>query len=238
MSFVVTGNVSPCCQNNSTGVIILNNFLGGIPPYTYQWSNGATTKDISDLMPGLYWVRATDSHGNTDQKAFYVNSSQLSVDFIVQTPSSGQNNGSIKAIVTGNLTPIFYLWNTGATTQQIDNIGSGTYVVTVIETGETTICALTAIITIVDQNQNVINMLRCCSGDLAYNYVWAIGNGLNDMADCALNNLILLQGYLKDICNYVEGACITADQYNSLIEKAKTICGFGCGEVYTDSLKQ
>ncbi|HNW98966.1 MAG TPA: PKD domain-containing protein [Bacteroidales bacterium] len=34
---------------------------GGIPPYSYEWSNGATTKNISGLTSGYYDVVVTDS---------------------------------------------------------------------------------------------------------------------------------------------------------------------------------
>ncbi len=34
---------------------------GGIPPYTFAWSNGETTEDIFDLTSGIYTVVVTDS---------------------------------------------------------------------------------------------------------------------------------------------------------------------------------
>ncbi len=38
---------------------------GGGPPYTYNWSNGSTTEDISDLCFGGYLVTVTDANGCT-----------------------------------------------------------------------------------------------------------------------------------------------------------------------------
>lgn len=36
---------------------------GGIPPYSYLWSNGETTEDIFNLVPGVYTVDVTDREG-------------------------------------------------------------------------------------------------------------------------------------------------------------------------------
>jgi uncharacterized repeat protein (TIGR01451 family) len=45
---------------NPTGYVNTSVF-GGTPPYSYQWSNGATTESISGLAPGLYSVVVTDA---------------------------------------------------------------------------------------------------------------------------------------------------------------------------------
>lgn len=41
------------------GVIV----SGGTPPYQYQWSNGAKTRTIGSLAPGLYRLTVTDAQG-------------------------------------------------------------------------------------------------------------------------------------------------------------------------------
>jgi len=48
------------CNGLSNGQISAN-ASGGIPPYTYMWSNGSTGATVSNLLPGNYSVTVTDS---------------------------------------------------------------------------------------------------------------------------------------------------------------------------------
>ncbi|MFC5683416.1 PKD domain-containing protein [Flavobacterium sp. MAHUQ-51] len=50
------------CDNANTGKINLV-VTGGTAPYTYKWSNGATTEDLENLTPGNYTVLVTDVNG-------------------------------------------------------------------------------------------------------------------------------------------------------------------------------
>ncbi len=49
-------------NGNGTGAVFLD-ISGGTPPFTYQWSTGATTGSITDLMAGNYQVTITDDAG-------------------------------------------------------------------------------------------------------------------------------------------------------------------------------
>ncbi|MBL8009486.1 MAG: SprB repeat-containing protein, partial [Flavobacteriales bacterium] len=40
---------------------------GGSPPYTYEWSTGASTQDVSDLAAGYYRVAVYDNNGGSAQ---------------------------------------------------------------------------------------------------------------------------------------------------------------------------
>ncbi len=49
------------CFGESTGMVNLN-VTGGTTPYTFVWSNGATTEDIINLAAGAYSVIVTDAN--------------------------------------------------------------------------------------------------------------------------------------------------------------------------------
>ncbi len=51
-------------MGNNDGSIDLN-VVGGTPGYTYSWSNGETTEDLSNLNAGIYTVVVTDYNGCT-----------------------------------------------------------------------------------------------------------------------------------------------------------------------------
>lgn len=46
----------------------------GYPPFSYLWSNGATTKSVEGLAPGQYSVSVIDSRGCSDSAAFEIGS--------------------------------------------------------------------------------------------------------------------------------------------------------------------
>lgn len=66
----VTGGVTnqTCAANGNVNITVAN----GITPITYTWSNGATTQDISNLLPGEYSVTVYTGGGCGMVKAYNV----------------------------------------------------------------------------------------------------------------------------------------------------------------------
>lgn len=56
------------CNGNSNGQLTATP-SGGVAPYTYLWSNGATTATISGLIAGTYSVTVTDNLGATSSNS-------------------------------------------------------------------------------------------------------------------------------------------------------------------------
>ncbi|MCV9931829.1 T9SS type A sorting domain-containing protein [Flavobacterium sp. LS1R47] len=106
---------------------------GGTAPYTYQWTNEATTTRIENLTSNNYFVIVTDAKGCIIQGSVFVGDPNgVFTTETIKNPTCFQgNDGSINLDVTGGNLPYQYHWNTGATTKDIDNLVAGNYEVTV-----------------------------------------------------------------------------------------------------------
>jgi len=128
---------SVSCVGAANGKINLT-ASGGTAPFTYSWSNGSTTEDLSSLSPGAYTVTITDNCGNVKLKTYTV--AQKTTPFglsILKTNilCPGIKTGGASVVVTNGIAPYAYLWNTVpvATTASVSGLGKGSYIVTVTD---------------------------------------------------------------------------------------------------------
>ncbi len=127
---------SDCPEDTGSIDITVN---GGSTPYSYLWSNGATTADLINIPAGDYTVTVTDKAGCTASHFFRIKGfSDIKILGKVTPSSCTQNTGSIELMVEGGSLPYSYLWSTGATTANVDNLQAGDYVVTVTDSNECT----------------------------------------------------------------------------------------------------
>lgn len=126
---VATITASPTnttCGNNDGKVTVT--VLGGASISSYLWSNGATTKNLTNLPGGIYTVTATDANGcQIIGQATVVGLTKPVVNLGADiTLPQGQS-----AVLDATGTDLTYLWSTGATTATITVNSMGTYTVTV-----------------------------------------------------------------------------------------------------------
>lgn len=98
----------------------------------YEWSNGLTDEDITELSNGVYTLTVTDDTGCSQVHEYEITSSRaFRVDFEVSLPCEGESSGTIYPyVISGDLD---FFWSTGAVTDSIENLSAGTYEVTIQE---------------------------------------------------------------------------------------------------------
>ena len=124
---------SVSCNGGNNGSIDLS-VNGGTPNYTYTWSNGASSQDISGLSAGNYSVTVTDNIGCTATQTNIAISQPTAISVTntsTNVSCNGGNNGTIPVTVSGGTSPYSYIWSNGTTTEDLNNIAAGSFSLTV-----------------------------------------------------------------------------------------------------------
>lgn len=122
------------CGANDGSIIIT--ITGGAPNYTYLWSNGATSEDISGLSSGSYNVTITDTNAcSITQNTINISGGSIAnISAVIQDELCREgNSGAIQLNLNGGSAPFTYQWNNGSSTQNLINVASGSYSVTVTD---------------------------------------------------------------------------------------------------------
>jgi hypothetical protein len=132
---VVSGqDIDIACNGASNGQI-MTSVSGGTPPYSYSWSNSATTANISGLGVGTYTVVVSDANGCTASALFNITQPNGMSVSIIGTDATYYNgpNAAADLTVTGGLTPYTFMWTGGYTTEDLNGVVAGPYHVTVTD---------------------------------------------------------------------------------------------------------
>jgi hypothetical protein len=123
-------NPSVCGGSNGTATVAA---AGGLAPYAYLWSSGATTSASTGLVAGIYTVTVTDAIGNTATCQVNLTNPPAPVVTVTGTNviCSGISTTLVASATVGS--SFTYLWSTGATTSSIvvSPANSTNYTVTV-----------------------------------------------------------------------------------------------------------
>ena len=135
------------CNGLSDGSIDVT-VTGATGTYTTIWDTGETTEDLSGLSAGTYTLTVEDE--NECAITIPVEITETQPMEILSTQASDYNgygiscydveDGFINVDVDGGTSVYTYTWNTGQTTQNLENIGPGTYSLTIADENG---CAIT-----------------------------------------------------------------------------------------------
>lgn len=227
-TLMLEGTTTPTgCTGDASGSVELS-VSGGTAPYTYSWSNGETTEDLSSLGTGYYTVTVTDSKNCTATAGFVVSKTSFQVPVVVVQPSCHDDaNGSITLQEPiGGSAPFSYLWSNGETGTSITDLEAGTYSVTVTDAAG---CTRTLTYTInnptgIFASADVSNAqcdadgffavdLTVSGGTPSYSFEWSDGETAEDRAGleqglytvtitdahgCSVQKEINVQGSIRD----------------------------------------
>lgn len=131
----LTASATPViCTGESNGRINLLT-QGGLPPFSFVWSNGASGADIINLRAGSYSVTATDAAGcQANISALVTQPDSLSVLVTTKNIQCGTPaTGEAFVQVQGGISPYNFLWNTGASRDTLTGLIQGNYTVVVTD---------------------------------------------------------------------------------------------------------
>jgi len=181
---------------------IQSEVAGGTPPYTFEWSNGASTAAIDSLSEGTYLLTVTDANGCQDTIQADVGTTacafEINLDF-TQITCSGSSDGEAIIDPTGFVQPLEFMWSNGDNSFiAIAGLEEGSYAVTVADGSGCTIIESFEIIdpdpleldvfldfpdcTMPSEN----NMTATVSGGTSpYSYLWSDGSTSMELSNVA-----------------------------------------------------
>jgi gliding motility-associated-like protein len=142
---LTTTFVNPTCITTGSATVSCST---GTAPYTYLWSNGATSSNITGLSVGTYTVTVRDAACNSGtDSVVLVNTAAPTVTSTEIPPTCfGGNNGSSTVTPSGGTPGYTYSWApVGGAAATATNLTSGSYTCTVTDASG---CIAKAIVTV------------------------------------------------------------------------------------------
>ena len=132
------GNNISCFNGNDGDINLV--VTGGSGSYSYQWSNGAFTKDLTDLKAGHYSVIVKDGGTPIAAQITLTEPDKIGTQLTATVYPNGKNiscfgcaNGHVSSSISGGVTPYSFLWNDGPTSLNRSGLGAGGYSVQVTD---------------------------------------------------------------------------------------------------------
>lgn len=131
-AFTISGNATNLLCNGAQSGAIDITVTGGNGPFTYAWTNGASSEDLTGLPAGYYTVTVTDNDGCRDTYGLSVTEPQPVL--VTITPQIANcalaSTGSLTASASGGNGGFTYQWTPTTTGATVANLSNGVYTVT------------------------------------------------------------------------------------------------------------
>ncbi|MBU0765363.1 MAG: hypothetical protein KJ607_11070, partial [Bacteroidetes bacterium] len=129
---LVQANVSCNGLNDGTADLTV---IGGVTPYSYLWTNGAVTEDVSELVPGTHIVTVTDANNCATATVAIITEPALLQSSVsgADVNCTGNNDGTASVTISGGTAPYTFVWSGGQTDATVSGLTPGGYACTVTD---------------------------------------------------------------------------------------------------------
>lgn len=229
------------CYGENKGSVTVD-VRGGVAPYTYVWSNGARTKDLSNILAGQYTLRVTDANGCvSNASANVIQPAEFSVKLagVTNNACNGDQKGGVNLTVTGGTTPYKYNWSNGDSTQNVSNLSKGDYSVSVSDANgcqkklSATITEPVALLASLKEAVNVncfgdktgSAITAVSGGVLPYSFTWSNGDTRQNLSNVGAGEY---QFSVKDGNGCIKTVPVKIEQPVALTLKLDTVSNVLC----------
>ncbi len=132
LTVTASSTQSSCISNTGSVTASSSN---GAPNFTYAWSNDSTTSTVSNIGAGTYSVTITDSNGcsGTGTTSVTTPNGPSAIGAATDVLCNGGLTGAVNVTATGGTGNLSFLWSNGVTTEDISNLPTGNYCVTITD---------------------------------------------------------------------------------------------------------
>ena len=204
----ISSSTNIACFGDATGSAVAT-ATGGTLPYSYAWSNSASTATNSNLNAGSYIVTVTDANGCNDTTSVALSQPatllSVSISDTTHILCNAGTTGSATALAVGGGAPYTYAWSNGVVDSINSNLAAGPYTISVtdaygcVKNTSVTITEPTALSLSVGALTNVscngvgdgAATIYATGGTMPYTYLWSNGSATNTISSVGPGNYVL-----------------------------------------------
>lgn len=234
LNFNTTITNATCQQNDGA---VLSFISGGTAPYTFQWSNMATTQNLSNIPGGTYQVVVTDANNCTGTYwAVVGKSTPITVTYNSTASSCTAATGGATLLASGGQAPYNITWLTSppASGTSINNVPPGNYgfqvtdanncvqsgMVVVSQTGYLTASVLGSTVTCPSNTGNI--SVSVSGSNPPFSYLW------NTSSTASSLNNVPLGAYS---CTITDNNGCSLVKYGNIAQQSPVTIGFASSPV-------
>ena len=127
------------CNGSNNGFIDIT-VEGGTGLYSYSWSNGSNSEDLTGIGPGTYDLIVSDENGCDESVSITISEPDIlsifySVNLLVALEFLVMGKWWVYWYNWWRYWKLCYAWNNGSISEDLSNINAGTYDVVTDENG-------------------------------------------------------------------------------------------------------